>query len=250
MMSIQAWLDRYLPLITDAKASACTDAEISAFEQKWQVSFREDHKRFLKRFGGNVARQNMPKFLQITNSYYDLVGMDYSYEDNLDFPEEAPPSGWLVFGMHDVDSEIVVNQYTGELSTFDGNRIRNFYADNIDKFLAQLLYFYINFNAAVNKNKIIGFSGNRPPNTDEQIKLFLKQHGFEVFEELCDVKKIAAQRGDVYFFSDFESPNFSRVLSRNFGYFALSAPETEANEAENIAKALAAILGLKRRIRT
>ena len=144
----------------------------------------------------------------------------------------------------------VVNQYTGELSTFDGNRIRNFYADNIDKFLAQLLYFYISFNTPVNKNKIIGFSGNRPPNTDEQIKLFLKQHDFEVFEELCDVKKIAAQRGDVYFFSDFESPNFSRVLSRNFGFFALSTPEAQANEAENIAKALAAILVLKRRIRT
>jgi hypothetical protein len=43
-MSIQAWLDRYLPLITDAEASACTEAEIAAFEKKWQVSFREDHK--------------------------------------------------------------------------------------------------------------------------------------------------------------------------------------------------------------
>lgn len=247
MMSIQAWLDRYLPLITDAKASACIDAEISAFEQKWQVSFREDHKQFLRRFGGGTE-QTMPEFLKITNASYDLSAFDYSYEDNLDFPEEAPPSGWLMFGMHDVDSNIVVNQYTGELSTFDGNAIRNFYADSIDKFLAQLLYFYINFNAAV--NKIIGFSGHRPPNTDEQIKVFFMQHGFEVFEELYDVKKIVAQRGDVYFFSDFESPNFSRVLSRNFGFFALSAPETQANEAENIAKALAAILGLKRRIRT
>lgn len=249
-MSIQAWLDCYLQLITDTEASACTEAEIDAFEKKWQVSFREDHKCFLMRFGGNVARQNMPKFLQITNSYYDLVCMDGSYENYLNFPEDMPPSGWSVFSMHDVDNNVVVNQHTGELSTFNGDGIQNFYADSIDKFLAQQLYGYINFNAPVNKNKIIGFSGNRPPNTNEQIKEFLRQHGFEVFEELCDVKKIAAQRGDVYFFSDFESPNFSRVLSRNFGFFAFATPEADANEAEGFAKALAAILGLERRIRT
>lgn len=251
MRSVQDWIDAYLPLITDAEASACTDAEISAFEQKWQVVFREDHKRFLRLFGGRTARQNMPGFLQITNSYYAVATMDGFYEDYLDFPDEVHiPSGWQMFAKHDVDCNIAVNQRTGELYTYDGDILYDFYADSIDEFLAQQLYVYINFNAPVNKKKIIGFSGNRPPNTDEQIKAFLRQHGFAVFEKLCNVKKIAAQRGDVYFFSDFESPNFSRVLSQNFGFFAFAAPEAEANGAEILVQALAAMLGLKRRIRT
>ncbi|MEY2863622.1 MAG: hypothetical protein RLY58_1329 [Pseudomonadota bacterium] len=250
-MSIQAWLDRYLPLITDAEASACAEAEIAAFEKKWRLNFREDHKCFLKRFGGNVARQSMPKFLQTTNSYYDLAAMEGSYEDYLNFPDEVHiPSGWQLFAQHDVDCNIAINQSTGELYTYDGDIIYDFYADSVDKFLAQHLYFYINFNAPVNKNKIIGFSGNRPPNTDEQVKAFLRQHGFEVFEELCDVKKIAAQRGDAYFFSDFETLNFSRVLSRNFGFFAFSAPEAEANKMESMANALATMLSLTRQIQT
>lgn len=248
-MSIQAWLDRYLPLITDV--IGCTDTEIDAFEQKWQVCFREDHKRFLKRFGGNLPRQEMPEFLQITNSYYDLSAMESSYQDYLNFPDEMHiPLGWQMFASHDVDCNIGVNQHTGELYTYDGDTLYNFYADSIDKFLAQHLYFYINFNAPVNKNKITGFSGYRPANTDEQIKLFLQQHGFEVFEALCDVKKIAAQRDDIYFFSDFETSNFSRVLSRNFGFFAFSSPEIGATDTESLAKALAAILGLKRRMLT
>ena len=155
-----------------------------------------------------------------------------------------------MFAKHDVDCNIGVNQHTGELYTYDGDVLYNFYADSIDKFLAQHLYFYINFNAPVNKHNITGFSGNRIAHTDEQIKLFLQQNGFEVYEALCDVKKIAAQRDDIYFFSDFETPKFSRVLSRNFGFFAFSAPEIRTSDTECLAKALAAILGLKRRILT
>lgn len=250
-MSLQAWLDRYLPLITDVEASACAEAEIAAFEKKWRLNFREDHKCFLKRFGGNVARQSMPKFLQITNSYYGLAAMESSYEDYLNFPDEIHiPSGWQMFAKHDVDCHIAINQITGELYTYDGDLIYDFYADSVDKFLAQHLYFYINFNAPVNKNMITGFSGNRAGNTDEKIKLFLRQHGFDIFEELCDVKKIAAQRGDTYFFSDFESPIFSRPLSRNFGFFAFSYPEIAAHDIDEISQELAAILGLKRRILT
>lgn len=102
----------------------------------------------------------------------------------------------------------------------------------------------------MNKHNITGFSGHRLANTDEQIKLFLQQNGFEVYEALCDIKKIAAQRDDIYFFSDFETPKFSRVLSRNFGFFAFSAPEIRASGIACLAKALAAILGLKRQTLT
>ncbi len=250
MRSVQDWIDAYLPLITDAEASACTDAEISAFEQKWQVAFREDHKRFLRLFGGGTGR-SMPEFLKITNASYNISIMDYHYEDYLDFPdEEHIPSGWLMFGIHDVDNFVAVNQRTGELCTYYGDVLYDFYADSIDKFLAQQLYSYIHFKESQSKRKVSGFFDQRTPHTDDQIKMYLKQHGFEVFEALCDVKKIAAQRGDIYFFSDFESPNFSSVLARNLGLMAFSSPEIEANETEILVKALAAMLGLKRRIRT
>jgi hypothetical protein len=72
-MSIQAWLDRYLPLITDT--SGCTDEDIDAFERKWQVCFREDHKRFLKRFGRGVGH-SIIDLLKITNASYDLDTID------------------------------------------------------------------------------------------------------------------------------------------------------------------------------
>lgn len=250
MRSLQDWTDAYLPLITDAEASACTDAEIDAFEQKWQVAFREDHKRFLRRFGGWAGRRDqMPKFLNITNSLYDLNSMDYHYEDELNFPDEVHiPSGWLMFGMHDVDNFVAVNQRTGELCTYYGDVLYDFYAESIDKFLVQRLFSYINFYSTRDKNRQLGFYGLRKFTSNDELISFLESNDFDVIQELCDHRQIFAQRGDVYFLSDFGSPRSQPTNPHHYGDFRFATPAKDERVIWSLSKELASVLGVAHRI--
>lgn len=248
MRSVQDWIDAYLPLITDAEVSACTDVEIDAFEKKWQVNFREDHKGFLRRFGGRVARQSMPKFLQTTNSYYSIVGMDGSYEEYLSFPDDKPPSGWLMFGRHDVDNNIGINQHTGELCTYDGDVLCDFYAESIDHFLAQRLFSYINFYSTRDKNRQLGFYGLRKFTSNDELISFLESNDFDVIQELCDHRQIFAQRGDVYFWSDFGSPSSQPTNPNHYGDFRFATPVKDERVIWSLSKELASVLGVAHRI--
>lgn len=250
MRSVQDWIDAYLPLITDAEASACTDAEIDAFEQKWQVRFREDHKRFLRQFGGHVARQSMPEFLQITNSYYAVATMDGFYESYLNFPEDMPPSGWLMFAKHDVDCDIGINQNSGQLYTYDGDILYEFCADSIDHFLAQRLFSYINFYSTRDKNRQLGFYGLRKFTSNDELISFLESNDFDVIQELCDHRQIFAQRGDVYFLSDFGSPRSHPPNPNHYGDFRFATPAKDEKVIWNLSKELASVLGVAHRIQS
>ncbi len=239
---VHDWIDLYWPRITDA--TTCTDLDIHNFEQKWQISFREDHKNFLRLLGGGKIQ---PKFFEIMNIDYQLYHMDSCYQEYDVFPEERPPSGWLLFALNFNYYNVAIHQRTGVLYYYEGGILCGFFSKSVDVFLAQQLYIYFNFDPIIKDKINIGYHGYRRVD-NQAIRFFLIENGFKISEELCDTRKVCAQYGDVSFFSDFHASDGIDVKNRNKGLFSFSAPETNQQPTALLAQQLASLLGLEHRI--
>lgn len=247
MRSVQDWIDAYLPLITDR--SQCTDAEISAFEKKWPVVIRNDHRRFLSLFGGDTGATRVD-FLHITNSSYSVEALEDYYTECANFPDMYPPDGWTLFAVSDLGRSVAVNKLRGSLFEFEDNRLFDLFSDSIDKFLAQRLFSYINFYSTRDKNRQLGFYGLRKLTSNDELISFLESNDFDVIQELCDNRQIFAQRGDVYFLSDFGPPHSQPTNPNHYGDFRFATPAKDERVIWSLSKDLAAVLGVAHRIQS
>ena len=116
-------------------AAAVAEFEIQNFVQEHNIPLREDHLRFLMRYGSNSGAR-----LKIFKNYggdFDFVSFKRVYIEN--YPEMKVPDGYAYFGSSFMDLSFCIHFESGKIYSYEEEEIYGIVHESINGFLVSCL---------------------------------------------------------------------------------------------------------------